>query len=75
MGIRSINDMTVIEFNMPEEVRDSTEYVGLHLKPVHNSPFLITSYLKKNVTVLMRSQVEAYQGNSAYGIHIEQPNV
>ena len=25
IGIRSINDMTVIEFNMPEEVRDGTE--------------------------------------------------
>jgi len=35
----------------------------------------ITSYLKKNETVLKRSQVEAYQGNSPHGIHIEQPVV
>jgi non-heme chloroperoxidase len=49
MGIRSLNDMKVIEFNMPEEVRDGTETLSYSFRL--NTAYSPRNY-KKDLSVI-----------------------
>jgi len=58
-----------MELEWEPDFETGNEYIDLQHR---NFVDLITSYLKKNETVLKHNQVEAYQGNYLHGIRIAQ---